>query len=265
MKGYIYKITLNNDKSYIGMKLSEVFNESYLGSSRNKAYWSDLEKHGIKEHFVLDYFEVDSRGKLQDIESNYIKENGLWPESYNYCYFNSKEGMVSSLEKYDTLSILNAKQIKKAYDTLYNEMNKKKISDKAKKYREMNLEKIKISDRERYIKNKEYKLEYAKIYREEHKKELKHYFQKYYLENKERNKKKKAERDKKYIRENKEKLLVKQQLYRKEQNLYCKEHFGKSFFTIQSYSKKEKLTYREYINKYINTNKTEVILCQKSY
>ena len=46
MIGYVYKITLPNNKVYIGSKQSNIFDESYWGSSCNPIYWEDLERYG---------------------------------------------------------------------------------------------------------------------------------------------------------------------------------------------------------------------------
>ena len=82
--GYIYKITLPNNKSYVGSKMSSIFVEEYWGSSGNKQYWKDLEFYG-KENCKREILcWCKTKEDLLKKESNLIiSHNVLSPNGYN--------------------------------------------------------------------------------------------------------------------------------------------------------------------------------------
>lgn len=224
MTGYIYKIILNNNKSYIGMKISQDFDEGYIGSSSNKAYWTDIDKYGIKEHANLGFFDINTRHELEIIESEYIKENGIWPDTYNYYYFNNNI-RVSSLDKYEKMSKEDIKIVKSNYRknrSLY-------IKQWKKGYYQKNKEVLSEKQKEYYQKNKEVISEKMKIYYKKNKNKWSEYSQ--------------TEDRKKYMRNY-------SSSYNNEKNELCMSMFGKSFSTVSRRAKKESLSYKEYIEKY---------------
>lgn len=83
MIGYVYKITLPNDKVYIGSKQATQFDEKYWGSSCNYFYWEDLEKFGKENCKREILYEADSLEELLEKEQSLIEEYGLFPKTYN--------------------------------------------------------------------------------------------------------------------------------------------------------------------------------------
>ena len=83
MIGYVYKITLPNNKVYIGSKQSEVFDNNYWGSSCNHFYWEDLEKYGKESCNREILYEAETLEDLLEKEQCYIEQYGLFPKTYN--------------------------------------------------------------------------------------------------------------------------------------------------------------------------------------
>lgn len=83
MIGYVYKITLPNNKVYIGSKQAFVFDEKYWGSSCNHFYWEDLEKYGKENCKREILYEANSLEDLLQKEQFYIEQYGLFPKTYN--------------------------------------------------------------------------------------------------------------------------------------------------------------------------------------
>lgn len=87
MKGYIYKHTAPNGKSYIGQttkrpeqrwgKNGEKYS-SYIGKAIKKYGWGNF------KHEILEEIEFDDIRELNNLEETYIlKENTLYPNGYN--------------------------------------------------------------------------------------------------------------------------------------------------------------------------------------
>lgn len=83
MIGYVYKITLPNNKVYIGSKQATQFDEKYWGSSCNHFYWEDLEKFGKENCKREILYEADSLEELLEEEQSLIEQYGLFPKTYN--------------------------------------------------------------------------------------------------------------------------------------------------------------------------------------
>lgn len=83
MIGYVYKITLPNDKIYIGSKQSPIFDEKYWGSSCNRFYWEDLEKYGKENCKREIIYEASTLDELLKKEQYFIEQYGLFPKTYN--------------------------------------------------------------------------------------------------------------------------------------------------------------------------------------
>lgn len=171
MKSYIYKIILNNNKSYIGLKISKTFNEYYMGSSANKQFWNDLKNIGMRDHIILEELEYTTKSQIIPVESKYIKENGIWPDSYNFSYFDNGK-LVNSLEKYELMNSDDYKEYKKLYDKSRYEKNKEKIKNNVKRYRDSNKCNISKKKKEYRKRNIDTILEYDKKYKEIHKEEI---------------------------------------------------------------------------------------------
>jgi hypothetical protein len=167
MESYIYKITLKNGKSYIGFKIGKKFNDLYMSSSTNKQYWIDLKEYGIKEHVILEELEFKKKSSIISIESKHIKENGLWPDTYNFSYYENGK-LVNTLKKYETMTKEDYKEYKKLYDKARYQKNKEKIKSKIKVYGEKNKETISKKKKEYRENNKEHIKEYMDKYREDH-------------------------------------------------------------------------------------------------
>lgn len=226
MRGYVYKITLNNNKSYIGMRISDSFNHKYMGSSGNKSYWVDLKKYGIKEHTIIDFFNINKRHDLELIESEYIKKNGIWPDSYNYYYFENNK-RVCSLEKYEKLTKEEIKLIK----IEYRKQKSDYIKEWKKTYYNENKDRLLGEMKDYYIKNKIY---------------IDNRSNRYYLDNK--------DKWKKYSNTAEKKAYMKDYLdnYNNQKNEECMKLFGKSFSTISRRAAKEGISYKNYMEKYKN-------------
>lgn len=85
--GYIYKITSPEGKSYVGLKKSSTFVNSYWSSSQNKDYWNDLNKFG-KEAFTREVLEwCYTLSELNERETYWIKEckSTVDNNGYNIC------------------------------------------------------------------------------------------------------------------------------------------------------------------------------------
>lgn len=83
MIGYVYKITLPNNKVYIGSKQATQFDEKYWGSSCNHFYWEDLERFGKENCKREIIYEADSLEELLEKEQSLIEQYGLFPKTYN--------------------------------------------------------------------------------------------------------------------------------------------------------------------------------------
>ena len=83
MIGYVYKITLPNNKVYIGSKQATQFDEKYWGSSCNHFYWEDLDKFGKENCKREILYEADSLEELLEKEQSLIEQHGLFPKTYN--------------------------------------------------------------------------------------------------------------------------------------------------------------------------------------
>ena len=83
MIGYVYKITLPNNKVYIGSKQSKIFNNDYWGSSYNHFYWKDLEKYGKENCKREILYEAETLEDLLEKEQYFIEQYGLFPKTYN--------------------------------------------------------------------------------------------------------------------------------------------------------------------------------------
>lgn len=83
MIGYIYKITLPNNKCYIGSKQSKIFDEKYWGSSCNNQYWKDLAKFGKENCKREILYKADTLEELLNKEQFFIEQYGLFPKTYN--------------------------------------------------------------------------------------------------------------------------------------------------------------------------------------
>ena len=144
MIGYVYKITLPNNKVYIGSKQSEVFVNNYWGSSCNHFYWEDLEKYGKESCNREILYEAETLEDLLEKEQYYIEQYGLFPKTYNLTTRAQSQvnGFKFSEESKEKMRIahLNQKPSKKAIEAtikrdlennpLKNPETRKKVSEK---------------------------------------------------------------------------------------------------------------------------------------
>lgn len=189
MKAYIYKVTLNNDKSYIGMRISEEVDLEYLGSSFNRSYWIDMDNYGTKDIVVLHHGEFKTRKEIEVMEGQFIKENGLWPNSYNLYYLENGK-FIKSLERFESWS----KEEEREYYKRYREVNREKILEQNREYKKRNYEKILEQNREYHKKNKDALSIKHKEYHLANKEKINNRSREWYLKNKDEHNKRRREK-----------------------------------------------------------------------
>jgi group I intron endonuclease len=74
MKGYIYLITSPLGRTYVGQHKSELFDEDYWSSSKNKEFWNDLQQFGKEKFTRVIICWYQSKKEADELEEIYVEK-----------------------------------------------------------------------------------------------------------------------------------------------------------------------------------------------